>query len=395
MAMTALSRARLLDSRIREHHRNANQSNAQVASLLLEMDEYGLHRHLGHPSVSAYASAVLGWSSGHTRDVLAMQRRLRSLPRLRAAFESGELYWTRVRSASSVATPETDAQWLEKARTMTARELERASHAARGEPLPVVWRLELSEEQAAILELAIRKIQKERSSRVSREDALAELCRRAMTAGSAGNVQARIVYHVTGDAATIETAAGPVPVAPQTIERASCNSEVLDLREPNAKLVRTVPKKVAREVIARTKGRCAVPGCPNLTWIEIHHEGGWRNTGHDPARMVPLCSAHHEDRHEERLRIEISERGEPRFFLADGSELGASRERGVAKGVELERSRERGVAKRSAAETAVKALVKLELRPAEARRAVLDAAATLGPGATAEDLVRVALVKAG
>jgi hypothetical protein len=382
MSTTALSRARRLDSRIRELHRSKNRLKAEITSLILEMDENGLHRHLGYASVRAYASEVLSWSAGHTRDVLAMARRLTSLPRLREAFQSGELYWTRVRSAASVATPEDDALWLERARTLTARELERATHAARGLPLPVVWRLELSEEQAAILETAIREIQKERpGSRVSREEALAELCRRALTGGTAGNAQARIVYHVTGEEATIETAAGPVPVAQQTVERGLCNGVVLDLREPDAKPVRTVPTKVAREVLARTNGRCAVPGCPNLAWIEIHHEGGWRKTGHDPARMTTLCAAHHQDRHEGRLQIEILANGKHRFLLADGTEI--------------ERSRERYLAPGSVAEDAFKALVKLELRPAEARRVVLGAMEILGPGATAEELVKAALAPAG
>src|SRR5205814_1514884 len=117
------------------------------------------------------------------------------------------------------------------------------------------------------------------------------------------------------------------------------------------KLRRAIPPRIERKILARTKGRCAVPGCPNMGWIEIHHTGGWRKTGHDPDQMAPLCSAHHRDDHERRIRVAWD--GERyRTSLADGTEI-------------VGRSRER-----AEVGDAVKALVNLELRPSEAKAAV-------------------------
>lgn len=370
-----LELAKRLDARIRFVHRNRNQLKAELASLILHMDEKGLHRHLGFASVIAYASQALGWSPGHTRDVLAMARRLVALPKLRAKFESGAATWTSVRAAASVATPEDEDVWVERVDTWTVRDLERAAKAKQGKPLTLTWKLELTEEQAAIVEQAVRELRKEHEG-ISREAAIVELCRRGLNAGVVGSSKTRIVYHVAEDGATIETASGAVPVAPETI-RAAASAEVLDLREAEPTLTRHIPAAVERKILARTNGRCAVLDCPNLGWIEIHHTGGWRNTGHDPDQMAPLCTAHHADDHGG--RISVSWDGAVyRTLLADGTEV-------------RPRSRERS----SEVDDAVKALVNLELRPSEARAAVEVAIERCGRGASVEDLVRAALSAVG
>jgi hypothetical protein len=75
-------------------------------------------------------------------------------------------------------------------------------------------------------------------------------------------------------------------------------------------------------VVARAGGCCQVPGCSNRAYLEIHHEGGWRTTGHDPERMLILCSGHHAARHEGQLLIEGTSSEGFRFYLADGTLLG-------------------------------------------------------------------------
>ena len=45
-------------------------------------------------------------------------------PKIREAFDSGELPWTKAREIVSVATPETEAEWLAKACVLSNRELE-------------------------------------------------------------------------------------------------------------------------------------------------------------------------------------------------------------------------------------------------------------------------------
>lgn len=62
-----------------------------------------------------------------------------------------------------------------------------------------------------------------------------------------------------------------------------------------------------------------MPGCRSRV-LEAHHEDGWVH-GHDPARCLPLCHAHHKQRHQGWLRLETVG-GEWRFYLEDGTFLG-------------------------------------------------------------------------
>jgi hypothetical protein len=60
----------------------------------------------------------------------------------------------------------------------------------------------------------------------------------------------------------------------------------------------TIPPSIRRAVIRRHRGRCAVPGCQNHLYVDIHHidpscEGGT----HDPERLTVLCAAHHRATH--------------------------------------------------------------------------------------------------
>jgi hypothetical protein len=60
-----------------------------------------------------------------TRERVRIGRALRSLPQIEAAFIAGGLSYSRVREVSRVARPETESAWLELARTLDMRSLER------------------------------------------------------------------------------------------------------------------------------------------------------------------------------------------------------------------------------------------------------------------------------
>jgi hypothetical protein len=75
---------------------------------------------------------------------------------------------------------------------------------------------------------------------------------------------------------------------------------------------------------ARDQHRCAVPGCRNHRFLEVHHlepqaEGG----GHDAENMTLLCSAHHRLYHEGYLAIEGTPLEGLRFRHAGGTLYGA------------------------------------------------------------------------
>ncbi len=151
--------------------------------------------------------------------------------------------------------------------------------------------------------------------------ALVELVGRALNGDATGSSAYRVVlYHCETCGSTVRRGTvNEVPVGEESLERVLCNAEVQD--EETGHLRRTAPPAIARRVIARAGGGCQVPGCGNRSFLEIHHEGGWRTTGHDPERMLLLCGAHHTARHEDRLRIEGTFSAGFRFSLSDGTPL--------------------------------------------------------------------------
>jgi hypothetical protein len=311
-----------MDEAIKRVHWRRNQDAVRVADLLLEMKERDLFAALGYSSVAAYASRELGYSDSKTRDLLALAFHLRELPRMRAAAETGELPWTKLRTIAAVATKSDEDEWLDVARHASSERLEEIAAEARGEEVFVRRTLKLSPGENADVEEAVRALRLEGYTG-SLGSLIAEACRRAVVGATTGGERYRIVITKCGDCgrATREVAAGSVPVAQPVVEQRSCDAEVLDLRTgTDAPVKRTMPARVARFVDARDKGRCRVPGCRNRAFVERHHEGGFRFVGHDPKKIILLCCAHHAARHTGHLRVEF--RGdEVRFRLRDGSVL--------------------------------------------------------------------------
>ena len=82
------------------------------------------HNALGFARVDDYARERLGLSARTLESAAAVATRLATLPAATSAFEAGALTWAHVRLLARVATPETEARWLEAARGQTVRTLE-------------------------------------------------------------------------------------------------------------------------------------------------------------------------------------------------------------------------------------------------------------------------------
>jgi hypothetical protein len=149
-------------------------------------------------------------------------------------------------------------------------------------------------------------------------------------------------------------------------------------------LKRAIPRVVRRYVDARDGDRCSFPGCTHRACLEADHFDGWKN-GHDPRRLGKLCRPHHVERGRGYFRVETGEDGARRFFLQDGTYVGAAGDRSRAD------AREEFVATNSTAprglpeplgpelEDALKALVRLEYKEREARERLVRAL-TAQPG---------------
>jgi len=78
-----------------------------------------------------------------------------------------------------------------------------------------------------------------------------------------------------------------------------------------------------RAVLLRDQHHCQVPGCNNVTWLDVHHvqlrsEGG----RHTMENLICVCSVHHRAAHRGKITIDRNDAGALRVRHADGSEYG-------------------------------------------------------------------------
>jgi hypothetical protein len=95
-----------------------------LCSYLQEVENRGLYLKYGFASTVDYARERLGFEDRKTRSLVTMAGRFEELPQLEEAFRRGDIPWTKAREVVKVATPETEAQWLEKCQSLSNRQLE-------------------------------------------------------------------------------------------------------------------------------------------------------------------------------------------------------------------------------------------------------------------------------
>jgi hypothetical protein len=180
------------------------------------------------------ARCLFAMSVRKTRERLRVGRALRELPRIETAFVDGQLSYSRVREVTRVASAETEQHWLETARQLPMRTLERRVAEAGGrlqqdertdEPADVAWttpetlevRLHLRAETWALLQRAMEGARRlsESETLLSDGEALEALARDALARQSESettDVRRTVVLYEcdTCGRTELETGAGPL-----------------------------------------------------------------------------------------------------------------------------------------------------------------------------------------
>jgi hypothetical protein len=299
-----------------------------------------------------YGTQALGLSPRDVWDRLRVARALRELPAVARALRAGRISWSKVRELVRVATPETEAAWLERAGCLSCRELEAAVAAEtraapeRAAATRLVCRfvdeqtvrvtVELTPEQFALLDQAIGTIRKELGTEDA-ADAL-ELIARAYLA-RVGEAQPalrqQIVVHRCRDCRQEwrETSQGRVPAQASTSEP----TDLVEVDDPEeereldrtshvgirgTKSSRYIPRGVVNNVRLRDQGRCQVPGCPNGRWSHLHHIRFFSRGGrHRTRNLLTLCSEHHRQLHDGALVLRAGDAEGHRFTDGWGRRL--------------------------------------------------------------------------
>jgi hypothetical protein len=360
----------------------------ELCHWLCEAERLSVHVQAGYASLREYAERMLGLSARQTEERLRVGRAFGDLPELEHALRTGELCWSVVRELTRVATAHSERAWIRWSRGRRAQEVERAVAERQagdgpdtaGDPNRVRHRLcfDVRAETIALFRELQARIKKELGGAgqpVDDDTLLFELARRALggpddagrasyqvavsrcdacgqTSIDAGGrthpVDTDVESLIACDAqqvgnvgelphlgastshssahphlgGTLETTAHPNEVAEQSSQRRSNDEVTRHSRAPRA--TQTIPPAIRRRVFRRHHGRCAVAGCLNHRFLDVHHahpkvEGGT----HDPNQMTLLCGAHHRAIHRGQLILTGTASIGFAFQHADGSPYGA------------------------------------------------------------------------
>ena len=326
----------------------------RLLSLLRIYDEEG--RWQGCRSCTHWLSWRTGISLGPAREKVRVARCLPSLPRISGALEKGEISYSKVRALTRVANADNEAELLSFAHHGTTAHVERLvrewrrldqdedSQTARAERRGLSLRLaddgnyeirgQLSPEVGALLLKALevtedRLYRAEHAAGTEHETTAAQRRADALGLWLEEHLQPRIqlvAHSFEGD----EQEGEPPPslvteegsrVSAETSSRLACDAEVVPItRGVDGSVLdvgrrqRTVGWRLRKALDARDGG-CRFPGCGSRLHTHAHHLTHWADGGVTALNnLVLLCPFHHRAVHEGKWRVEMDQRGVPRFF---------------------------------------------------------------------------------
>jgi hypothetical protein len=302
-----------------------NQARKCSVLWFAEIMNRHLYRDLGHATINQYAMNELGFSKSRTGDFIRLARQLENLPAVRQALTNGDLGYTKAREIVAVATPETQDSWLEAAkgtRKELILEVKKVKRAAKVDPrqdellparplvvspreVPVRLQVDFSPEQEARRAALVERLHKLGVAPAGRAElilealaALVEISEgeKAPRGALASRPPVQIHVHETAGKMTVQTQAGERDLGRAEAERVRCDASV---SRPGKRNTTTIPPRTRREVMARDRHVCQVPGCDRTRFLEVHHlvprSRGGKNTRDN---LVTLCGSCHRMSHE-------------------------------------------------------------------------------------------------
>jgi 5-methylcytosine-specific restriction endonuclease McrA len=294
-----------------------------------EVQRRSLYRQLGHASLQLYATQSLGFSDNRYWQFKRLADDLDRLPALKEAVAAGDLGWTKAQQVARVATPATQAAWVDRAKVVGRRELGRevsAARAARRAPrevrlpqldllasaapaaaaAPASITLRADALQLARFEALLEKARKLRALPATADrldivlaglEALVGRASEDRKSPHAAPVQVVVQRCPDCAAASVVTGRGERRLAPAQVAALACDAKVRAAGKPNRA---TVPPSVRAAVLARDRYRCTVPGCGSTLFLEVHHLTPRQRGGSNRAEnLVTLCSRCHQFAHEQ------------------------------------------------------------------------------------------------
>jgi hypothetical protein len=245
-------------------------------------------RELGYRSLHEYCVLALKLTDAQAYAFTSVLKKSREVPKLKEAIQKGELSLNTARKIVSVITPETQNHWLEKAKTLRQKELEREivkTHPEKRVRSRIKPITETKRELRCLidndLESMIERIKDLESQRTQRPVTLEETLM-AMAK----------LYLEKKD---------PVVRAKRIQEKntkISIPKKADEIQTSNFSARRKIPTPILRQVHLRDRGQCQAPNCQEKKWLQVHHLKPWAHGGgHELSNLLTLCFFHHRRMH--------------------------------------------------------------------------------------------------
>jgi hypothetical protein len=291
--------------------------DVEEADAIIEAIEMRPWTEYGITNLTAYLEHVLGHSPRQAYERERVARELTKLPDMYQSLKHG-LHWTKVRELTRVATPETEAAWLDAAQDKNLRQVEGLVRGHKKGDLPTsptqpelakqLRSFEMTDETYALFRQWKAMVSDECGELVDDEHALAAALQRCIAGDTAERPPSQVAYMICSncEATTVDGAGMVADVSLQSRERALCDCDDLgDLAAASPERVTaSVTPRTRRQVIARDHGTCTTPGCRSTFGIQIHHlEHQEHGGGHHMGNLICLCFLHHKLHHDGKLAI--------------------------------------------------------------------------------------------
>jgi uncharacterized protein DUF222 len=314
-----LADCRSVHARLAEIASARSALDASEAELLLAADELQIWRAYGQPTLAAYLELTLGYGPHASNERLRVARELRELPQLHTALAAGRLHFSAVRELTRVATRETEHAWIAEATGKTVRQVEQAvaghikgdlpDDPADPDTAPRHVGFELTPATIAAFRAMRKQLDSECGERLTDDQLFQIVTRRALEPATAAEsppaAQVALMVCPSCKAATADGAGMIADITPAQRDAAMCDAELLgDVEREPERVRKTITPRLRRQVFARDRHRCTVPGCRSARNLDIHHVQFRSHGGsHEIWNITIQCSAHHALLHEGKLRV--------------------------------------------------------------------------------------------
>ena len=300
--------------------------DARTMSLLQRAADRDLHRKRGHATLVQYMELELGYTRHTANEYCRVAEAIKRLLLCNEALWDRDVHFSKIREISRIATPETEYEWLAKARQVSAHKLEslvagrKVGDGPEDPSDPQIRRSPLRFEAVPATRAFLRQtrlqLEKQLGKRMTDDEFLMTMARGSLAPGShdakhsdgSGRPAYQMSISTCRDCKRSWTigAGEEHDIDDATLEKAQCDAEHLgDVEAPFLQRIRaTVSQALRRHIFARDNERCCVPGCQFVYNIDLHHLKFQCHGGkHDKSNLTLLCGVHHQLLHEGKLTI--------------------------------------------------------------------------------------------